>query len=157
PAKQTHAAEIEKLIAELGDADYTRRDDAYQKLVELGNVARSALERATKNSDPEIVARVQKILADLPALTHTLVDALGKPIPSAEIPIKTITRQREDITLHETLRDQSDEFGRFALPNLSGQHHGAIIEIHQPDYGIGRLELFSTPGNGELRFALVPA
>jgi hypothetical protein len=55
-------AKIEKAIGDLGSADFRTREDAEQRLAEIGFYAIPALRRATKNTDPEVARRATAIL-----------------------------------------------------------------------------------------------
>ena len=54
--------EIERLIAQLGDTKYERREAAYQRLADLGDIAKPALEKALKHKDLEIVYRAERLI-----------------------------------------------------------------------------------------------
>src|SRR5262245_54593788 len=51
------AEAIERLIQQLGDLDFDKREEASRKLIEIGNAALRALERARKSDDLEIRGR----------------------------------------------------------------------------------------------------
>jgi hypothetical protein len=53
---------IAKLIQQMGDPDWSKREAAYAKLAELGAGAKPKLTEATKNSDIEIVYRAERLL-----------------------------------------------------------------------------------------------
>jgi hypothetical protein len=53
---------IAKLIAQMGDPDWSKREAAYAKLAEIGAGAKPKLTEATKNSDIEIVYRAERLL-----------------------------------------------------------------------------------------------
>lgn len=53
---------IAKLIQQMGDPDWSKREAAYTKLAELGAGAKPKLTEATKNSDIEIVYRAERLL-----------------------------------------------------------------------------------------------
>jgi hypothetical protein len=53
---------IAKLIAQMGDPDWSKREAAYAKLSEIGAGAKPKLTEATKNSDIEIVYRAERLL-----------------------------------------------------------------------------------------------
>ena len=54
--------EVDRLIAELGDARFTAREAAQKRLMELGPLAYSALNKALNGTDLEIVIRAERIL-----------------------------------------------------------------------------------------------
>ena len=56
------AGEITTLIAQLGDADYKKREAAETRLAELGPLALPALREALKQSDLELVFRAERLL-----------------------------------------------------------------------------------------------
>lgn len=61
------SAEVDRLIAQLGDESWTAREQAEARLRELGRVTERNLANAQSNSDAEIVHRAKRILADLKA------------------------------------------------------------------------------------------
>ena len=63
-------AEVSALIRQLGDEDFNQREAAVEKLVDLGEGVRAAVEAATKSEDPEIAARARMVLRGL-ALKET--------------------------------------------------------------------------------------
>ena len=58
----TGPARVPALIAQLGDADYAAREEAMQRLVEVGKAALPALRAAAKSEDPEVRNRVEQLL-----------------------------------------------------------------------------------------------
>lgn len=56
------AGEITELIAQLGDAQYDRREAAEKRLAELGPLALPALREALKQNDVELVFRAERLL-----------------------------------------------------------------------------------------------
>jgi hypothetical protein len=61
------ASEIDELIAQLGDDQWSTRDAAYQTLAKLGKAAKSQLEKAQKSHDMEVVWRAERLLAAMNA------------------------------------------------------------------------------------------
>src|SRR5689334_10571078 len=80
-------ADPEKLIELLEKGDFDQRKDAAKKLESLGQAARTALEKALKESDsPEVRDSVEKLLAGLQR-TRLIIEALdlqGHPVSGAE-------------------------------------------------------------------------
>src|SRR5207245_1889817 len=60
-----NAAPAQGAVAELGHPDFKRRAAASSDLLELGELAYSALLEAVKHSDPEVVRRADELLAKL--------------------------------------------------------------------------------------------
>lgn len=58
-------AEIDTLIAQLGDANWARREEAQKQLTQLGLPAKPKLEQAQNNKDLEIAWRAERLLARL--------------------------------------------------------------------------------------------
>ena len=54
--------EIAVLVKQLGDDEWSKREDAQKKLVEFGRAAKSAVEKAAKDKDMEVVWRAEAIL-----------------------------------------------------------------------------------------------
>jgi hypothetical protein len=57
------ANEIDELITQLGDDEWSKRDAAYQSLAKLGKAAKPQLEKAQSSKDMEVVWRVERLLA----------------------------------------------------------------------------------------------
>src|SRR5205085_9210435 len=89
-AAKALSARIQKLIGQLGADDFAVRDAASKELTEIGNPARLALEKAAADPDPETSSRAKVILDRLPKLTHTILDALGEPIPLAKLSLQLL-------------------------------------------------------------------
>ncbi len=68
---------IESLIEQLGDADFTVREDATAKLIELGDEAVPFLEKALHSEDPEVTWRAEQAL-------EAIKTAKEKPAPGEE-------------------------------------------------------------------------
>ena len=54
--------QVQKLVEQLGDNAYAKREDAETKLRDLGRMAIPALKEAAKGSDPERVMRSERLL-----------------------------------------------------------------------------------------------
>lgn len=65
PAKDALDAKIDEYIAQLGDADFNKRKDAYDKLREIGHPALKQLREALKSDDPEILRSAQKLVDEI--------------------------------------------------------------------------------------------
>src|SRR5262245_35350717 len=137
------AARIEELIRQLGDESFEKRESATKALLEIGSPARLALEKATKSTDAETALRATTILERLPKFTHTLVDAVGQPIPLATVALFSAARQPSaelpppaEATPTGTV--VTDEDGRLAVPEVEAQDLQHSARVEHPDYGIAR-------------------
>lgn len=54
--------DLDRLLQQLGESDPARRDQAVQKLHEIGPSSREALQKALKSEDPEVRARANGLL-----------------------------------------------------------------------------------------------
>ena len=54
--------DVQKLVAELGDASYAKRENAEKRLKALGRLAIPNLKEALKNKDTEVVMRAERLL-----------------------------------------------------------------------------------------------
>jgi hypothetical protein len=54
--------DVQKLVAELGDANYSKREKAEKRLKDLGRLAIPSLKEALKNTDKEVVMRAERLL-----------------------------------------------------------------------------------------------
>lgn len=68
-------ARLDQLIAQLGDEDFARREQATKDLTAYGNRALAALRIAVKNKDPEVKSRAQEALDQIEIGTSSLVQA----------------------------------------------------------------------------------
>lgn len=57
--------EIDSLIAQLGDDDWSKREAAYTRLQQIGNLARAKIEAAQQNKDLEVAWRAEKLVSKL--------------------------------------------------------------------------------------------
>lgn len=73
------AQSADVLIERLGSDDAAERERAGAALVELGEPARDALQRAAKGNDPEVSARARRVLAELDRAALR-ARVLGKPL-----------------------------------------------------------------------------
>src|SRR5687768_15613018 len=63
PAERSGAADVKALIGQLGDARFSVRKSAGEKLARIGLPAYQALEDATRDGDREIRYRAEKVLS----------------------------------------------------------------------------------------------
>jgi hypothetical protein len=54
--------DVQKLVLELGDTSYSKRDKAEKRLKDLGRLAIPNLKEALKNTDKEVVMRAERLL-----------------------------------------------------------------------------------------------
>ena len=64
PAKQV-SAEADRWIEQLGSSDWEKREEAATELKKLGGAAKSALQKALKNADPEVASKAEELLETL--------------------------------------------------------------------------------------------
>lgn len=61
----TDEKQVQKLVDDLGSANYETREKASQELKKIGTGAISALEKAAKSNDPEVAQRAAEILKEI--------------------------------------------------------------------------------------------
>ena len=144
------ATRIEGLIRQLGDEQFQVREEASRHLAELGNRARTALEQATKNDDAEIASRAKALLDSLPKLTHTVVDALGQPIPFASVTVRF-----PDADSRPPLPESSEQDGRIAIPEVAPEAGRPTVVVDHADYGMAAIQVDPRSENTTLRLPLV--
>ncbi len=71
--------EIERLIAQLGDTRFARREAAQKRLLELGPLAFPSLNKALANDDLEVVIRAERILLQQNQTPNAPARADAKP------------------------------------------------------------------------------
>lgn len=91
PAPKPTTKQIAQWIEQLGDNDFAAREKATKKLWQAGAAAESALEKALKSDDPEVVRRARELLekfhwgiypdtpADIVALIRAYQSSKDKP------------------------------------------------------------------------------
>jgi hypothetical protein len=57
--------EITQLVKQLGDDEWSKREEAQKKLTAFGRAAKSALDKAAKEKDLEVVWRAEAVLRAL--------------------------------------------------------------------------------------------
>jgi tetratricopeptide (TPR) repeat protein len=62
PAKPPSKADIQKLVQQLGDNDFDKREEASKKLWEIGEATEPLLQEATKSDDVEVSRRARELL-----------------------------------------------------------------------------------------------
>jgi hypothetical protein len=153
--------QIEQWIRELGNEQFEVREAATRRLADIGHRARSALERATTSDDAETASRAKALLEKLPRLTHTIVDALGQPIPSAAVTIEFARLPLADgelppaDDLPPTARGTAEEDGRIAVPEIPPGNLTVTVTVQHADYGQGRTRLETGEGKTGIQFPLV--
>jgi hypothetical protein len=135
-------ARIKQLIKQLGVEEFADREVATKALFDIGNPARDALELAAKSTDPEISSRASGILQRLPKLTHTVVDALGAPVPLAQVMIRLLKRNGiVHVPVDEPpVTSIADERGRIGIPPAPDASYRAVAIVEHPNYGRARCE-----------------
>ena len=70
------ADEVARLIKQLGHAEFAQREAAERRLIEIGEPAIPALEKAARGDDPEVATRAGRALAALVSLDAKTVREL---------------------------------------------------------------------------------
>ena len=81
---------IDSLIKQLGSEDFEQREDAQTQLIEIGEPAREALERAKKSADSEISLRAKNILKaiDMVHLVFVCANDAGEILKNTKVTVK---------------------------------------------------------------------
>lgn len=156
-AELDQAARIDALIEDLGSERREVRDAAESELARLSTAARSGLERAAADRNPQIAVRAARLLDKLPRLTHAVVDALGAPIAGATVTVTIASHRDVEFALEESITVQSDEHGRIHVPPLPSPESRVVVDLSHSKYGAGSYELNSHDREDLLRFPLVAA
>lgn len=113
-------ARIKKLIEQLGDDEFEKREQASQALVNIGSRARAQLERATMDSDLEVSRRAQDCLKQIEqgVTSVTLAAAVRvlvkkKPTGTMEVLLGYLP-SAEDESVAEVVREGLSELTRQA-------------------------------------------
>src|SRR5262245_36620258 len=61
----TKDSEVDRLITQLGDPEFTRREEASRRLAEIGEPALDALYEAARSDDAEVRSRAQNLVQKL--------------------------------------------------------------------------------------------
>lgn len=148
---------IAGLVQQLSSDEFTDREAASQALAEIGLQARAALETAAKSSDPETALRAKELLERLPKITHTVVDALGAPIPLARVVLQIAKRTPgADVPIDNTpLISIADELGRVSLHNVADASVVGIAVVEHARFGRARVEVELSGRTPTIRLPLV--
>lgn len=85
-------AKLDQLIFQLGDEDFSRREQATKDLTAYGNRALASLRLALKSKDPEVKSRAQEALDQIEIGTSSLVQAAA---------LRHFARQSLDLPLNQ--------------------------------------------------------
>jgi hypothetical protein len=125
--------QIAQWIEQLGDNDFKVRENASKKLWQAGAAAESALERALKSDDPEVVRRTRELLdkfhwgiypdtpADIVALIHLYQSLQGNPNRMGAVKILLDKDDAGLRALRKIAAAEKDENQRKALGELVAQ------------------------------------
>ena len=133
---------IEQLIKKLGSDSFQEREDATSDLAQIGGPARKALVEASQSPDLETSARAKRILALLPKFTHSVVDALGAPIPGAKVTIQFFQvmqpGQVQEVEVAHAIHSTADEEGGIHIPAGIDGSIRVLVTAEHPSYGRAR-------------------
>jgi hypothetical protein len=145
PASPEFRARVRQLIGDLGSDMFPRREAASKELREIGILARGALEEAARSDDREVARRAKAIIVDFPKLSHSIVDALGAPIPFARV-VVTVTPKISgtqtpvpENASHETTL--ADDLGRIGVGELNAAEVVCSVRVEHPEYGAARSDV----------------
>lgn len=133
---------IEQLIKKLGSDSFQEREDATNDLAQIGGPARKALVEASQSPDLETSARAKRILALLPKFTHSIVDALGAPIPAAKVTVQFFHNlqpgQVQEVEAAPAIHSTADEEGGIHIPAGIEGNIRVVVTAEHPNYGRAR-------------------
>ena len=161
PSAEEMEGRIDELIRQLGSEQFADREAASKSLTEIGHRARAALERATMSPDPEIAFRAKLILDALPRLTHTVLDAMGRPIANAKATVQFSKAEHvpadafADRVLPPVVTSLSDLTGRIAVPEVVEGDVAARVTVEHRDYGLARCDVDPSGKQSVIRLPLV--
>jgi len=154
-------ARTHRLIAQLGADEYAVRNAATNALIEIGDEALEALQRAAKSDDPEVALRARiamRAIQDAGAFrTHRVVDSQGNPIAGIEV----VFVAREPHTGHPTStvvgKTTSDSRGYLSMPDNDVNAASGFAAIADPRLGRAAVQVFqpSSKRPSTLAFPLV--
>jgi len=119
-------ARVRKLVKQLGDDDFQKREDAMEELVKIGDAAVEALKKAAKSEDPEVAWRAKEALNRILGKKRKstwqeerLVDPLERfprgfdrvfPEPSLPLPDENLDFKKWEEWVRQMLRRMDREF-----------------------------------------------
>jgi hypothetical protein len=156
PAPKPAPKQIAEWIEQLGDNSFTMRENASKKLWQAGAAAESALEKALKSDDPEVVRRARELLdkfrwgiypdtpADIVALIRAYqssegnprLEVLGKLLESGDAGLRAVLK----IARAEKDENQRKVLGDLVANKLPAAFLKALTEEKYEDFE-GLLEL----------------
>ncbi len=133
--KQAASARIGKLIGQLGDDKYENRQGAAQKLIQMGQPAIEALQKAVAQSkDPEVRWRAKSIIEKIQA-AEGLKTPRGERPGTREVPFPTPRGQTPDEMQKllrrfrmELIRPNGSGFQRFSFSSGNGGKQLSVTE-----------------------------
>jgi hypothetical protein len=122
------AAEVARLILQLGDAKFETRDAAFKRLLDIGRPALAGLRRAERSGDPEVATAAAGLLGLIAKGVQSgehlkaLAEAGGDPAPAPELALEIKRRiaelGSERFEAREAAGKRLQEIGRPALAAL---------------------------------------
>lgn len=139
PEGDTLQKKIDELVKQLGSDEWSAREEASKKLVDIGEPAIEALVKATKSGDTEMRMRAKKVLEQLHWISpadavqvDNLVDKYaGKADEKlkAEIDKQIKALKSADEDTHEEAADALEEIGKPAMEPLKELAKSADSEL----------------------------
>lgn len=148
PATESREDKISRLVRELGDSSFEKRDAAQKELEKLGRDAVPALEKASQSQDAEVATRAAEALARVrgqlpPEETPRPADPPAPPPVQPMPPVPDM-----DDVLREMEREMPKEFGEVFRRLLGGGRDPADPDAPQQEQRGWRFEMRRGP-NGE--------
>lgn len=123
------ATRLKELIKQLGDEDFTTRENASKALIVLGSRARTELIKASKDPDPEVAERARDCLKQISegGSTQVVLAALRalaskKPATTAEVLLDYLPTAEQETVTDDTVAALAAVASSDGKPNLALQN-----------------------------------
>jgi hypothetical protein len=156
-AKATLAKLVTRHIQTLDSESNKLADAAEASLVKLKQLAIPSLKEIVDSGTPSQKTRATRVLEKIDFHTHVIQDALGEPIPGAELEFNAVlVAEPGEPPGKVRLKELSDERGQTVL-EMPANLATASLRLRHPEYGIGEIPIRNGDLKGELKFPLVKA
>ena len=152
--------EIEMLVEKLGAADFADREEASQRLWEIGTPALAAVREASRDTDPEIRIRSKKLL---PYLEMGILPDWPSETRNRLLNFETHNQNEQKRFLKEIKASRGVESLRFLLKQLEGNRSATardlVLEILESGEGVDQVIAFfpKKTGSGDAARVLAAA
>lgn len=137
--------ELEQLVQRLGSDSYIERENAQQRLIDLGGVALPAVKEGMKSNDAEIRIRATRMI--YPRITRRLYCKEMQAAMADALKKSSLVSELRDVMddLRVAIETEDAKRGKESLSALTEQYHDLMRNSAQYQYGYGYQLPANTP------------